>query len=328
MLKETNKNLKELNTFGIEAFCDEYFKITETSQLSEINFDKDALILGGGSNMVIKSKIPQVINIATKGIQIISDNNNDVFIKVQAGEIWDEFVSFCVENEYYGAENLSLIPGTVGAAPIQNIGAYGAEAKDIIDSVEYFEIATKSIKTLKNEECNFAYRNSIFKNELKGKIIVVSVDFKLKKNGKLNIEHGGVQKYFCKINANLLNVREVIIMTRKQKLPDYKILGNSGSFFKNAVVNQQKINELKTKYNDFPHFKVNNGFKIPTAWLIETAGMKGFKHKNAAVCEKHALILVNQGSATAQHILELAEIIENTVFEKFGIKIEKEVNVI
>lgn len=328
MQKETNKNLQNFNTFEIKAIADEFYSIENKNDLENITFSEDFLILGRGSNMVIGRTLPQVIHISTKGIEIIEKNNDFVKIKAQAGEEWDDFVSFCVKNDFYGAENLSLIPGTVGASPIQNIGAYGVEAKDIIESVEYFDIETKTFKNIANKDCKFSYRNSIFKQELKEKIIVTSVNFILKKNGVLNISYGGLKKHFEDQKPSLKKVREIIIDVRNSKLPDVEKLGNSGSFFKNAVVDKQKLDELKQKYEDIPFFEVENGYKIPTAWLIENAGLKGFRHKNAGVYENHALILVNLGGASAKDILELAEIIENKIFDEFGIKIQKEVNII
>lgn len=328
MQKENNKNLVNLNTFRIDAFCDEFYEITNSTQLQDIDIEENSLILGSGSNILITKRLSKAIHLKTKGILLLYEDDKSVKLKVQAGEIWDDFVEFCVKNNYYGAENLSLIPGTVGASPIQNIGAYGAEVKDIIESVEYFDIATKTFKTISKKECHFEYRSSIFKNALKGKAIVTAVNFVLQKNGKLNIKYGGLKKYFDGKTPTLLEVRNAVIKIRQSKLPDTKILGNSGSFFKNAIVKEQKICEIKAKYGNLPYFKVDGGFKIPTAWLIETANLKGFRHKNTGVYENHALILVNLGGATAQHILELSEIVKKTVFEKFGVVIEKEVNVI
>ncbi|MBN2891067.1 MAG: UDP-N-acetylmuramate dehydrogenase [Bacteroidales bacterium] len=328
MQKETNKNLIHLNTFGIEAFCDEYYEIENSLELAEIDLSDDFLILGSGSNMVISKRLPQVIHIKTKGIEILEENDKTVKLKVQAGEIWDDFVSFCVDNNYYGTENLSLIPGTVGASPIQNIGAYGAEVKDIIQSVEYFDIETKSFKNIDKKDCFFEYRDSIFKHKLKGKIIVTSVLYILEKNAELNISYGGIKNYFVEQKPTLKAVRKAVIETRNSKLPKPEELGNSGSFFQNAIVKEMKLRDLVVKHENVPYFKAPGGFKIPTAWLIETAGLKGFRHKNAGVYENHALILVNYGGATANDILELADIIENKVFDVFGIKISKEVNIV
>ena len=327
MQKEINKNLIEYNTFGIEAFCDEFYELSNSSQLVNINFHKNMLILGGGSNMVIKNRLPQVIHIKTKGITV-NEYENYVKINVQAGEIWDDFVDFCVRNTYYGAENLSLIPGTVGAAPIQNIGAYGAMVEDIIESVNYFDIEEKKIKIILKNECKFNYRDSIFKNELKGKAIVTSVNFILKKDAALNLNYGNLTNHFKNKAPSVSDIRNMIIQIRQNKLPDTKILGNSGSFFKNSIIDEQKFILLKERFPNIAYYKIDDAYKIPTAWLIETAGLKGFKHKEVAVYEKHALILVNKGGATAQQILELSEIIEERVFEKFGIKIEKEVSII
>jgi len=325
---QKNKNLKNYNTFGIEAFCDVFIEINNNEQLEKIDFTNETLILGGGSNLLITRQLKQVVFINTKGIKKIKENDEYVILKVQAGEIWDDFVDFCVKNNYYGVENLSLIPGTVGASPIQNIGAYGTEIKDIIESVEYYNFLSQSYKNITSEKCNFAYRDSIFKNELKGKVVVTAVFFKLSKTENYNIGYGGIKERFTNNKPTLKLVRQAIIDVRDSKLPDYKLLGNSGSFFKNAIVNRSKFGELIEKFPQMPYFTTPEGFKIPTAWLIENAGLKGFRHKNAGVYDKHSLILVNYGGATAKEILELAQIIENTVLEKFRIKIVKEVNVI
>ncbi len=328
MQKETNKNLVNYNTFGLNVFAKEFFSIENKDELCEIDFSEKFLILGGGSNMLIVSDLGRVIQLKTNDIKLTEETNEIVKLKVEAGVVWDEFVDFCVKNNYYGAENLSLIPGTVGAAPIQNIGAYGAEVKNIIESVEYFDIKTKEIKTINRTDCQFGYRSSIFKKNLKNKIVVTAVNFLLQKKSKLNISYGGLKKYFSDCEPTLSSVRQTVIKVRNEKLPMPEKLGNSGSFFKNAIVDATKLNELQQLYPDMLFFEVDNGYKIPTAWLIETAGLKGFRHRNAGVFENHALILVNLGGATAKDILELSEIIENRIFDKFGIKIYKEVNVI
>ncbi|MBN2663119.1 MAG: UDP-N-acetylmuramate dehydrogenase [Bacteroidales bacterium] len=326
---EKNKILTSLNTFKIKEYCEEFIKIEDKKELLNVDFTDDFLILGGGSNLLITKRLKQVIFLQTKGIKIISETSDDMIIKVEAGEEWDHFVKYSVDKNLYGAENLSFIPGTVGAAPIQNIGAYGAEAKDIIQDVEFFNITTKQFEVFENKKCNFEYRSSIFKYELKNKIIITSVTFKLSKLKKLNLQYGGLTQYFGeKKNITSIDVRDAVIAIRETKLPNTDIIGNSGSFFKNAIVPEQKLCELKAKYPNIPFFKAAGGFKIPTAWLIEKAGLKGFKHGNAGVYNKHALILVNHGGATAQEILYLSDYVENKVFELFGVRINKEVNIV
>jgi len=326
---EKNKDLSNYNTFKIKEFCDEFISIEKQEDLFDVYFIDGFLILGGGSNILIAKKLKQVVFITNKGISKISETKNDVTYKVAAGEEWDHFVKFTVDNNLYGAENLSLIHGTVGAAPIQNIGAYGVEVEDIIESVECFDIATKQIITLANKQCRFDYRSSIFKYELKNKVVITSVTFKLSKNKKLNLKYGGLIKYFegqDDIASN--DVRDAVMAIRETKLPNPDVIGNSGSFFKNAIVDEAKIYELKPKYRNIPYFKASGGYKIPTAWLIEKAGLKGYSHGNAGVYKNHSLILVNHDGATAQEILDVAFYVEDKVYKKFGIKILKEVNVI
>jgi len=279
--------------------------------------------------VLISSRIPQVVHLLTKGIEKIKENSDSITFSVKGGEIWDEFVQFCVDNNFGGAENLSLIPGSVGAAPIQNIGAYGAEVSDLIEEVTYFNIETKQIETISNNECKFDYRNSIFKNELKGKIIITEVVFKLQKNPEVKTNYGGLNNYFSEgEKIGIKEVRDAVISIRKSKLPDYKILGNSGSFFKNVIVKEAKLCELSAKYTDLKYFKAAGGFKIPTAWLIDKAGLKAYRQKNVGVYENHALIVVNYGGATAKEIIDFATFIENEIEKQFGLRIDKEVNII
>lgn len=329
MQKNQNKDLTELNSFGIKQYADLFFSIEDKSELHHIDFSRNPVILGGGSNVLITKRLPEVIHISNKGIEILSETRNDIILRVQAGEIWDTFVKFCVRNNYYGAENLSFIPGTVGAAPIQNIGAYGSEAKDIIHRVEFFDIENKEFKVLSNRECNFGYRASIFKNQLKGKVVITSVDFKLSKVRRLNLSYKGLDSYFSSHNEiTLQKIRTGIIEIRKAKLPAPFILGNAGSFFKNAIVQQNKIDELSAKYDNLPYFYTAQGLKIPTAYLIEKAGLKGYKMNKAAIYYGHSLIIVNLGGASAEDIINLSDFIEEKINSQFGIKIEKEVNII
>ncbi len=244
MQKETNKNLTTFNTFGIKVFAKEFYSIENKNELKNVDLTDKFLILGGGSNMLIINDLPKVIHINTNGIKIIEENNKIVKIRVEAGENWDNFVDFCVKNNFYGAENLSLIPGTVGAAPIQNIGAYGAEAKDIIENVECFNIKNKNFEIINKTDCQFGYRSSIFKKSLKGKVIVTAVNFILQKKSNLNVSYGGLKNYFVNSKPTLQQVRETVINIRNSKLPATEKLGNSGSFFKNAIVDEAKIKEL------------------------------------------------------------------------------------
>jgi UDP-N-acetylmuramate dehydrogenase len=326
---EHNKNLKNYNTFHINQICDNFITIEDEKELKKLKLSNDFFILGGGSNILISRKLNQVIFFSTDRINIISQDENKALVSAEAGVKWDNFVKFCIEKNLSGAENLSLIPGTVGAAPIQNIGAYGVEVADIVYKVRFWNIEKNKFEEIDNKSCKFDYRNSIFKNELKGKIIITKVFFELSKKTKLKLNYGGLNKIVEQIeNPTIADVREAVIKIRKSKLPDTEMLGNSGSFFKNAIVKETKLCELAAKYPDLKYFKASGGYKIPTAWLIEKAGLKGFKHNKCGVYEKHALILVNFGEASANDILNLANFIEKKIFDKFGIKIYKEVNIV
>jgi len=326
-------SLKNKNTFGIDAKASFFCNISKSEELKELFLNEEILnskrlIIGEGSNLLFTADFSGwVIFPSFKGIEIVSETSEDVYIKAFAGEKWDNFVEYCVENNYFGVENLSLIPGNVGAAPIQNIGAYGFEAKDIIEKVEFFDIFSKEICLLNNSECNFEYRNSIFKNQLKDRIIVISVVFKLSKISKFKIEYKGIQEEMQKFNEiSLKNVRKAIINIRNSKLPEVDKIGSAGSFFKNPVISESKFNKIQKKYSDIQFYKQDNStFKIPAAWLIEKAGFKGYRKNDAGVFQKHALILVNYGNATGKEIFELSNKIQNTILEKFDILIEPEV---
>jgi len=323
-----NINLKPYNTFGIESFCNEFIEIEDISELFDFDFSQDFFILGFGSNILLSKNLNRVIKFQTKKIQIISENSEQIRLKVDAGVIWDEFVEYCVSNNYYGVENLSAIPGTIGACPVQNIGAYGAEVKDVIEKVEYFDISTKKIVEINNYECNFSYRNSIFKQSLKNRAIITSVVFILDKKEKLNTNYADIKNFFGEKTPNIQDLRQTIISIRDKKLPDYKLLGNIGSFYQNAIVDSKKLENLKSKYQNIPFFEFENNYKIPTAWLIENSGLKGFRKNNVGISEKHALIIVNYNNASGSEILEFSNFVESKVFDTFEIKIQKEVNVI
>lgn len=323
-----NVNLKPYNTFGIECYCNEMIEIEDDNELLDLDFSQDFFILGFGSNILLSKNLNRVIKFQTKKIQILSENSEQIRLKVDAGVIWDEFVNYSVSNNYYGIENLSAIPGTVGACPIQNIGAYGAEVKDVIDKVEYFDVFTKQIIEINNKNCNFSYRNSIFKQDLKNRAIITSVTFMLQKNEKINTNYADIKNFFGDKNPNLFELRQAIISIRESKLPDYKVLGNCGSFYQNAIVEKNKLLEIQNIYENVPFFDFENKFKIPTAWLIEKTGLKAYKQNKVGISEKHALIIVNYGEASGKEILKFSEFVESKVFDTFGIKIDKEVNII
>lgn len=274
-----------------------------------------------------------VVHIDIKGVSIDQENENEVFLTVNAGENWHEFVLWCVDNNYGGLENLSLIPGNVGTCPIQNIGAYGVEVKDTITKVEALHIETGKLVQFSNEECKFGYRNSIFKNEVKGNYIITSVSFKLtKQNHNFNTSYGAIETELTSKNItkpNLKNISDAVIAIRKSKLPDPKEIGNSGSFFKNPVITKAHFLTLQKTYPEIPSYIVSeNQVKVPAGWLIEKAGFKGKRFGDFGVHKKQALVLVNYNNATGKDIYNLAETIQKEIKSKFDIKLEIEVNVI
>lgn len=332
-----NQSLKAYNTFGIEALAKAFIAIQNETELAEVlrdNSDKKLFILGGGSNMLLTQDINAlVIHINNKGITVVKEDDDFVWVKGNAGEVWHEFVLWCIDHNFGGIENLSLIPGNVGATPVQNIGAYGVEIKDTFDSCEAMEIVTQQMRTFHKGDCQFGYRESIFKGELKNKYIILSVTFKLRKSKhKINTSYGAIDAELEKMNIKNPTIKEVsnaVIAIRQSKLPDPKELGNSGSFFKNPVVPISVYEKAKEKHPDIPNYPVSETHvKVPAGWLIEQAGFKGKRFGDAGIHSKQALVLVNYGHATGSEIWSVAQHIQQTVKEMFGIVIEAEVNVI
>lgn len=326
-------SLKDYNTFKIAADCSNLLNIHSVDQLNELTKDQinECFILGGGSNILILNDISRpVLKINIKGIEVLSENDESVHIKVGAGENWSEFVDFCCKNEYYGIENMALIPGTVGAGPIQNIGAYGREVKDVIHSVTYFDKTSMSLKSLNVKECNFGYRDSIFKNELKDKFIITSVEYILSKIPTFYLDYGPLKAWREQFNGpiNALEIAEQVKAIRRSKLPDPEKIGNGGSFFKNPVISIQHFQNLQVKYPQIPYFSQGEDIKIPAAWLIEKAGWKGYRENDYGVHEHQALVLVNYGNASGTDIFKLSERIIDSVFTEFNIKLEREINII
>ncbi len=334
MVIQENISLKKYNTFGIDVKAKRFVSVSNLAELREvINDEKDIFILGGGSNMLLTDDIDKlVVHINLKGKSIQSDWKK-LEVTAAAGEDWHEFVLWCLQLNYGGLENLSLIPGNVGSSPIQNIGAYGVEVKDLITKVTALDIETNQLKEFSNEECKFGYRNSVFKNQLKGKVILTSVTFRFtKKNHKLNTSYGAIEKELENQNIANPSIRDIsnaVIKIRQSKLPDPKEIGNSGSFFKNPVIPKEHFEELQKKYPAIPSYPVSDTeIKVPAGWLIEQAGFKGKRFGDYGVHEKQALVLVNYGNASGQDIYELALEIQKTINDTFGISLEIEVNVI
>lgn len=335
---QENISLKPFNTFGIDVKAKYFTPITSEEDIQEFckehmpSYNK-FILLGGGSNILfIKDFEGIVIKLENRGIEIINEDIDNVTIKAASGVSWDELVEYCVKKNWGGIENLSNIPGSVGAAPIQNIGAYGVELKDVFVKLEAVEISSGMTRTFSKEECRFGYRDSIFKNELKGKYIIKSISLKLEKFPILKTEYGTIKEELKRMKCqcpDIKSIREAIINIRSSKLPDPEIIGNAGSFFKNPVIGNIKFERLKQKYPGIPCYKADEGnIKIPAAWLIDHCGWKGQKLGNAGVHKDHALVLVNHGDATGQEILSLAEAIQGSVYNQFGIMLTPEVNIV
>lgn len=332
-----NYSLTDLNTFNLQINAEYFLEITTPDDYKIILEDdsfrkKFKLILGGGSNVLFSKDFEGlVIKNSISGIEILEDKNDLVLVEVGAGVVWDDFVTYCVDNEYWGVENLSLIPGTVGAAPIQNIGAYGVELYDVFHSAKGFYLSDMEYKEFYRGDCEFAYRSSIFKKKMQNEFLITSVIFELKKNATPLLEYGNLKEATAKFgeNISIKNISEIVKATRAKKLPETKELGNVGSFFKNPIVGISTLEELKTRYDDLVWFDIDeSSFKIPAAWLIEKAGWKGAKFGNVGTYNKQALVIVNYGGATGSEILHYADMIKESVDEKFQILLEEEVNII
>jgi len=329
-------SLKSYNTFGIQCLARIFAEASNPEDLKTIinvfrEDKKRKLILGGGSNLLFTDDFDGVVIFPDlKGYEMVEHTHEHVWVKAYAGENWDNFVSYCVSKNYGGIENLSLIPGNVGASPIQNIGAYGVEVKDVIDTVEAIDLQTGEVYVFNNKDCHFGYRNSIFKNEVKDKYIITSVTFKLSKNPICKVNYAEVTdelKSFAEIN--IASVRQSVINIRRRKLPDPEKLGNAGSFFKNPIVSAAVFNVIKDAFPDVPSYPIDKDFvKIPAAWLIQACGWKGKREGNVGTYETQPLVIVNYGEATGKEIIAFALKIKDSVSQRFGIEIEMEVNVI
>lgn len=329
--------LKAYNTFGVSAFCSIF---TEFTSVDECRQQLDALkahplILGSGSNILILNDLAQpVMHNRIRGIDILDENDLNVWVRVGAGEIWHHLVEWAVQANLGGIENLSLIPGTVGAAPVQNIGAYGVEFQSVVVQVEILYLADGRVTLLSKEDCAFGYRDSVFKHDLRQKTCIVGVVLKLDKlkNHELKLDYGEVRQEleFQQIkNPSIKDVSDTIVEIRKRKLPDPAVLGNAGSFFKNPVVSRDTYQEIKRKYPGIPAYPQDEeSVKIPAAWLIEQTGWKGYRHGDAGVHAKHALVIINYGSATGSELWALAQKIIISVEELFGVNLQPEVNIL
>jgi len=331
-----NTSLKPYNTFGIDVPAQYYTEITNEAQLRELGLDaklpKQKKVLGGGSNILLTKPVEGlVIRNCLKGITVAEENAEHVWLQVNAGEIWHDLVLYAIHKNLGGLENLSLIPGCVGASPMQNIGAYGVEVKETIDEVVAWHWEERQFITFKNADCKFGYRDSIFKHELKDKVLITSVIFRLDKIHCINTSYGAIQQQLELMGVsepNIKSVSDAVIAIRSSKLPDPKQIGNAGSFFKNPTIHNDHFKKLQEHYPSIPSYPVNNKLvKIPAGWLIEQCGWKGYKEGAAGIHEKQALVLVNYGNAQGTDIWNLSEKVLQSVKEKFGVELEREVNV-
>lgn len=331
-------SLQKLNTFGLKVMAKHYVELDSTEDAikfirsGKLNNER-ILVLGGGSNLLFTKDFDGiVVKVNVGGIHVVKEDAKHFWIKAGAGVVWHDLVENCIKANFGGIENLSLIPGTVGAAPIQNIGAYGVEIKDTFEALEAINLETGDKKYFQNHECNLGYRDSIFKNELKDKYLITNVVLRLAKHPILNTEYGKIQEVLHESDMEKLTIRDVsdaIIKIRESKLPDPEKVGNAGSFFKNPIIPIELFNAIKKSYPDMPSYEQpGNLIKIPAAWLIDQCQLKGMKHKGAAVHMDQPLVLTNQNNASGLDIVELSMKIQQKIKNKFGINLEPEVRII
>ncbi|EKF55895.1 UDP-N-acetylenolpyruvoylglucosamine reductase [Galbibacter marinus] len=332
---ERNVSLKPYNTFGIDVTALQFMEIDDNATLKEVLFSKehpDSLIIGGGSNILLTKDLERlVIHLNTKGIEVLNKTQNHAQVEIQAGEVWHDFVLWALVHDLGGIENLSLIPGNVGTAPVQNIGAYGVELKDVFVSCQALDLKENKQVSFTKEDCAFGYRDSVFKRN-KGRYIITSVILELTtRNHQKNISYGAIASQLKEQgieHPSINQISDAVISIRQSKLPDPKVLGNGGSFFKNPVVLVEQFTQIQKQYPDIPHYNFGeNQIKIPAGWLIEQCGYKGKRYKEVGVHKNQALVLVNYGDAKGEQLWELAQNIQKSVKDKFNVYIEPEVNI-
>ncbi len=321
------------NTFGMDVKATKFLEYNSVAELQEMIrqgiITEPWLHIGCGSNILFTKDFEgTIVHSRITGIEIVAENEDFVDVEVGGGVVWDDFVNITVENGWYGAENLSLIPGEVGASAVQNIGAYGVEVKDLITEVEGVDMKSGEMRLFTNADCDYAYRHSIFKTELKGRYAITHVTYRLGKKSVLHLDYGNIRAALPadKKELTAADVRKAIIDIRNAKLPDPRVTGNAGSFFMNPIVSTEKFEELLILYPSMPHYEAKGGVKIPAGWLIEQCGLKGMVQGNAGVHKNQALVLVNRGGAKPEEIVALSEYVRRNVKEKFGIEIKPEVN--
>lgn len=333
---ESNVSLKKYNTFGIDCTAQFFAKFNSVEDLKAIIEAKktnELLPIGGGSNILFTKDFKGlVLKNEIKGIELTNEDEQYYYIKAGSGEIWHQFVLYCIANNYAGVENLSLIPGCVGASPMQNIGAYGIEIKDVFHSLEALHIKDLRIDSFTLSDCHFGYRESVFKNKYKAQYIITSVTYKLKKQPDFHISYGAIQQELDKMKIAQLSIKAIsdaVIAIRQSKLPDPKFMGNAGSFFKNPIISNETFLKIKGEFPNLPGYPADDQYtKVAAGWLIDQSGLKGFKNGNVGVHDKQALVLVNLSHATGKEIFDLSTYVIETVQKKFGITLEREVNII
>lgn len=336
MMLQHNISLKPYNTFGIEATAEIFATVLSVEDIvalleNETVNPKKLFVLGGGSNILLTRDVEgTVLKNELSGITLVSEGTDHIYVKAGAGISWHRFVLYCLENNYAGVENLALIPGSVGASPMQNIGAYGVELKDVFHSLEAIHIEDRRLVTFNKDECKFGYRDSILKGKYKNQFIITSVTFALSRKPTFHTSYGALQEELEKLNAeiSIQSIAEAVMRIRKSKLPDPAVIGNAGSFFKNPTIDEEHYIELEKKFTGLSGHKSGAGYKIAAGWLIEQCGWRGFRRGDAGCHQKQALVLVNYGTASGEEILSLSSEIIQDVKDKFNIELDKEVNII
>ncbi len=337
MIIQEQKSLQHEHTFGILANARYFVEINREEDVVPLLYSlksdhQPLMILGDGSNILFTENFPgTVIRLNTKGITITSQDDDFISVRVSGGEVWDEVVEYCVEKGWGGIENLSLIPGRMGASPIQNIGAYGVELKEVLQELEAVHLASGEKRTFSRDECQFGYRESIFQTTLRGQYLIISVTLRLAKIPVLNLAYGSIRQELDRVgivSPTINDVREVVCRIRRSKLPDPKVVGNAGSFFRNPVIRPNQFERLKLQYPDIVSYADSNGVKLAAAWLIDQCNWKGKRAGDAGVHPEQPLVLVNYGNATGEEILNLAIMIRQSVVARFGILLEPEVNIL
>lgn len=331
-----NASLKALNSFGLDVAARYMAEVSSVDALREVLGGdhpwQNHMILGGGSNVLFTQNYDGlIIKNSIGGIEVTKEMDDEVLVKAGAGVVWHDLVMFCVDRGFGGIENLSLIPGCVGAAPMQNIGAYGVEVKDVFDQLTAFDLNEKVERAFSAEECEFGYRESVFKRKLKGQFLISSLQLRLSKKPKINTSYGAIDAELSAMNVENPSIKDVssaVISIRSSKLPDPAVLGNAGSFFKNPILPIEKVNALKKDFPDMPTYQFLDKMKVAAGWLIEHCGWKGKRIGNCGSHAKQALVLVNYGGSTGGEIFKLSEQIQASVLEKFEIQLEREVNVV